>query len=104
MTIHLPEDLERSIRAEVLTGHFASVDDALATAWRSFLGQGTLDQAARKPVADEQASALSHRPIWEEIEENTAGIPDKEFLKLRVDGAEQHDHYVYATPTRPPSQ
>jgi len=27
MTIHLPEDLERSIRAEVLSGHFASEDD-----------------------------------------------------------------------------
>src|SRR4051794_29913658 len=36
MTIHLPEDLERSIRAEVQSGHFASVDDAIAEAWRTF--------------------------------------------------------------------
>jgi len=37
MVIHLPEDLERSIRAEVQGGHFASVDAAIAEAWRSFL-------------------------------------------------------------------
>ena len=36
MTIHLPNDIERDILAEVQSGHFASVDDALAEAWRSF--------------------------------------------------------------------
>jgi len=36
MTIHLPNDVERDILAEVHSGHFASVDDALAEAWRSF--------------------------------------------------------------------
>jgi Arc/MetJ-type ribon-helix-helix transcriptional regulator len=36
MTIHLPEDVERSIEAEVRRGSFASADDALATAWRLF--------------------------------------------------------------------
>lgn len=36
MTIHLPKDIESDILAEVHDGHFASVDDALAEAWRSF--------------------------------------------------------------------
>jgi Arc/MetJ-type ribon-helix-helix transcriptional regulator len=36
MTIHLPNDIERDILAEVHNGHFASVDDALTEAWRSF--------------------------------------------------------------------
>jgi hypothetical protein len=36
MMIHLPNDVERDILAEVHSGHFASVDDALAAAWRSF--------------------------------------------------------------------
>jgi Arc/MetJ-type ribon-helix-helix transcriptional regulator len=36
MTIQLPTDVERDILAEVHSGHFASVDDALAKAWRSF--------------------------------------------------------------------
>lgn len=34
MTIQLPNDVERDILAEVHGGHFASVDDALAAAWR----------------------------------------------------------------------
>jgi Arc/MetJ-type ribon-helix-helix transcriptional regulator len=37
MTIHLPEELESSIRAEVACGHFASVDDAMAEAARLLL-------------------------------------------------------------------
>ena len=36
MTIHLPNEIERDILAEVQSGHFASVDDALAEAWRAF--------------------------------------------------------------------
>jgi Arc/MetJ-type ribon-helix-helix transcriptional regulator len=39
MTIHLPKDIERSIEATVHTGRFASVDDALAEAWRAFQQQ-----------------------------------------------------------------
>src|SRR5438094_510142 len=34
MTIKLPEDLERFIRAEVQSGHFASEEDAIAEAVR----------------------------------------------------------------------
>jgi Arc/MetJ-type ribon-helix-helix transcriptional regulator len=37
MTIHLPEDLERSIAAEVDRGRFATADDLVAQAVRSFL-------------------------------------------------------------------
>ncbi len=36
MTIHLPNDIERDILTEVHNGHYASVDDALAEAWRAF--------------------------------------------------------------------
>jgi Arc/MetJ-type ribon-helix-helix transcriptional regulator len=39
MTIHLPIDLESSIRAEVQSGHFASVDEAMAEAARLLLRQ-----------------------------------------------------------------
>jgi Arc/MetJ-type ribon-helix-helix transcriptional regulator len=39
MMIHLPNDVERDILAEVHSGHFASVDDALTEAWRSFQHQ-----------------------------------------------------------------
>jgi Arc/MetJ-type ribon-helix-helix transcriptional regulator len=39
MTIHLPEDLENSLRAEVTRGRFASLDEALAEAARLLLKQ-----------------------------------------------------------------
>ena len=43
------------------------------------------------------------KPIWEVFQEITASIPDEEWAKLPVDGAEQHDHYIYGTPKRPTS-
>ena len=39
MTIHLPKDVESSVLAEVDGGHFASIDEALAEAWRAFQRQ-----------------------------------------------------------------
>jgi Arc/MetJ-type ribon-helix-helix transcriptional regulator len=39
MTIHLPEDLESSVRALVKGGRFASVDDAMAEAARLLIKQ-----------------------------------------------------------------
>ena len=37
MIIHLPHDLESSVRAEVMSGHFASEDDMVAAAVRDYL-------------------------------------------------------------------
>jgi Arc/MetJ-type ribon-helix-helix transcriptional regulator len=106
MTIHLPEPLESSVLAAVHSGHFASVDDAMAEAARLLLRQLKHGQEAASPplATTQEPPAKAFKPIWEEIEEITAGIPDEEFLKLPVDGAEQHDHYIYGTPKRPPSQ
>jgi Arc/MetJ-type ribon-helix-helix transcriptional regulator len=56
MTINLPEDLERSLRAEVQSGRFASMDDAMAEAVRRFLGQlqpGSTE-APRPAASDEE--------------------------------------------------
>lgn len=46
MTIHLPKDLESSIRAEVLSGHFASEDDRVAAAVREYFRQHGTPQPA----------------------------------------------------------
>ena len=51
MTIHLPENLESSILAAVHSGHFASLDDAMAEAARLLLqkleqGQGAGTKSA----------------------------------------------------------
>src|SRR4051812_29841472 len=42
MTIHLPKDLETSIQSAVITGRFASVDDAMAEAARLLLQKHNL--------------------------------------------------------------
>jgi hypothetical protein len=53
--------------------------------------------------AMEKRRADPAKPIWERILERSAAIPDEEWDKLPVDGAEQHDHYLYGTPKRSPS-
>jgi Arc/MetJ-type ribon-helix-helix transcriptional regulator len=49
MTIKLPKDLECSVRAEVLSGHFASEDDVVAAAVRAYLRQPSQEQPVQKP-------------------------------------------------------
>jgi Arc/MetJ-type ribon-helix-helix transcriptional regulator len=68
MTIHLPKDVESSINAEVLSGHFASVDDAIAEAWRTLLRQkpqaphptGVGSIGAMRDAADDLDEAVEH--------------------------------------------
>jgi Arc/MetJ-type ribon-helix-helix transcriptional regulator len=104
MTIHLPPHIESSIQAAVHSGRFASVDDAMTEAASLLVERLNQEQAQAKPPAASPADAAqAHKPIWEEILEMTADIPDEEFDKLPVDGAEQHDHYIYGTPKRPPT-
>ena len=40
------------------------------------------------------------RPIWEVIAEISSKVPDEEWAKLPVDGAENHDHYLYGAPKK----
>ncbi|MGO9596671.1 MAG: hypothetical protein ACLP7Q_01470 [Isosphaeraceae bacterium] len=73
MTIHLPEDLERSVLAQVQSGQFRSADDLVARAVRSYLQQPKAPQAvpglgsigAMRDAADELdqivADAMKHR-------------------------------------------
>jgi len=43
----------------------------------------------------------AHTPIWEACIEASLDIPDEELDLLPIDGATQHDHYIYGTPKRP---
>jgi Arc/MetJ-type ribon-helix-helix transcriptional regulator len=100
MTIHLTKELETNILAAVHSGRYASLDDAMCEAASLLIERLKQEQAqAQQPVA-----APKHTPIWEEFEKIAASIPDEEWAKLPVDGAEQHDHYIYGTRKRPPSQ
>jgi Arc/MetJ-type ribon-helix-helix transcriptional regulator len=100
MTIHLPNDLENSVRAEVLSGHFASEEDVVTAIVRDYF-QRKQQQVASNPAATTpEAAAPVHKPIWERILERTADIPDEVWDKIPTDLSEQHDHYLYGTPKR----
>jgi Arc/MetJ-type ribon-helix-helix transcriptional regulator len=99
MTIHLTKELESNILAAVHSGRYASLDDAMCEAASLLVERLKQEQTE----ASQPGAAPAYKPIWEEFEEIAAGIPHEEFLKLPVDGAEQHDHYIYGTPKRPPS-
>jgi hypothetical protein len=51
-----------------------------------------------------EASPSSHagnaRHIWEELTELSARVPTEVWQDVPVDGAEQHDHYLYGSPKR----
>jgi Arc/MetJ-type ribon-helix-helix transcriptional regulator len=105
MTIYLPASLESSILEVVHSGRFASLDDAMAEAARLLLQHVKHEpRELTSPVTDQQNPAQAEKPIWEEILELTADVPDEEWDKLPTDLAEQHDHYIYGTPKRPPTQ
>lgn len=96
MTIHLPADLEGFLRDEVRNGRFASENEAVAEAIRRLKVES--DTTTPPPAPPPES-----RPIWEVFEEISASVPDEEWAKMPTDGAEQHDHYIYGTPKRPPT-
>lgn len=100
MQINLPANLERSLLVEVQSGHFATIDDAIAEAVRLLL-RTTSGGAESEPVAAIEPTTPGSKPIWEVFEEITSSVPKEEWAKLPIDGAEQHDHYIYGTPKRP---
>jgi Arc/MetJ-type ribon-helix-helix transcriptional regulator len=102
MTINLPENLENPILAAVHSGRYASLDAAMAEAAALLVQRLRQEQAqAPQPATSQPEASQAPKPIWEEILESTADIPDEEFDKLPTDLAEQHDHYTYGTPKRP---
>ncbi len=72
MTIHLPNDVEREILAQVQNGRFASVDAALAEAWRAFQRHR---QERRQPTIPPSpdpllGSASDHAELMDQIVED----------------------------------
>ena len=101
LTIQLPDDLENSLRAEVANGHFTSMDAAVVQAVRVFLNQRP--RAPEEPPIVDENGKTAHKPIWEVFQEISASVPDEVWDALPTDLSEQHDHYIYGTPKRPPS-
>jgi Arc/MetJ-type ribon-helix-helix transcriptional regulator len=98
MTIHLPPDVENSINAQVLSGLFASPDDALAEAWREFIERR---QAQPSPPSTRPAEVQGDKPIWEKFADIAATMPKETWDNIPADSSEQLDHYIYGSPRRP---
>jgi Arc/MetJ-type ribon-helix-helix transcriptional regulator len=104
MIIRLPDELARYIDERVRSGRFSSDEEAITEAVRRFRQWEQEDESTRnspdtssKPVT---SSVTALKPIWEEIEEISASIPEEELRKLPADGATEHDHYIYGTMKR----
>ena len=98
MTIHLPDDLIHSIRAEVQSGRYPSEDALVAAAIRNHLGLQA-DQPVAAPNQPD-GDPVQYKSIWEEIAELHKSVPDEAWANLPVDGSAQIDHYVYGSPKR----
>ena len=92
MIIHLPEDLERFIQAQVQGGQFASVEEAVAEAIRRV--RRWEEERPAHPPASEPI------PAWQRVLENMKDVPDAEFDQVPADNSGQLDHYLYGTPRR----
>jgi Ribbon-helix-helix domain len=80
----------------------------------------TLSRETGKPIPallDEALEALQERehgrheapappsptapmPIWEQFADAFKDVPEEELARLPIDGAAQHDHYIYGWPKR----
>jgi len=101
MNIHLPEPLKSTILAAVHSGRFASVDQAMAEAASLLVERLQHEQNQSTPPATPQANAVpGYKPIWEVANDLRNNVPPEEWAKLPVDGASEHDHYIYGTPKR----
>jgi hypothetical protein len=60
-----------------------------------------LEQQVHGGPGRHTADESSTRPIGEIIDELMADVPGEVLDRLPIDGAAQHDHYVYGLPKRP---
>ena len=95
MNVPLSEHWQRFVREEVQSGRFPSeaavLEEALAL----------LEQREQQQSPSRRQNGTSTKPIGEIIDELMSDVPDEVLDRLPVDGAAQHDHYIYGTPRRP---
>jgi len=86
MTIHLPKDVERSINVEVLSGHFASADDAIAEAWRAFLRQRTPGQSGKAITLAELHRQMLADGLLSQLPNAAEDIDDEDDAPKEIEG------------------
>ena len=95
MNVQLSDELQRFVRAQVLSGRYDREEDVIRDV-RDWLH-------ARERQSNPQTKPPEERvqTVDEMIDAITADVPEDEWARLPTDGAEQHDHYLYGTPKRP---
>ena len=53
-------------------------------------------------VQDESRPDGGDKSIWDAIDDIMRRVPEEVLERLPVDGAEQHDHYLYGSPRKAP--
>ncbi len=87
MTIHLPEDLERFVQAEVSLGHFASEEEAITQAVRLLRQRGHEPPAQAKPLGeDEWQRQLVQSGLLAGIPIRPAAGSRREFQPVKLEG------------------
>lgn len=51
-------------------------------------------------ATEDRGDAMEEKPIWEVAEEIVRDVPKEALDSVPVDGAAQHDHYLYAATKR----
>jgi hypothetical protein len=96
------KDLLESLARETGKAIPALLDEALEEL-KAHVRQHAVNGESHGRDAD-HAALLPHetaKPIWEQFIEAFKDVPDEELERLPVDGAAQHDHYIYGLPKRP---
>ena len=104
MQITLPPEIEALVREHLAHGCSRSPESVLTKALYALREQETMSSALNtkqqktQPEVPAEESAPSVLDIFQAARE---AIPEEEMQALPLDGAEQHDHYIYGTPKRP---
>ena len=56
--------------------------------------------AAGAPNEANDEGAETQKPFWERAVELMQDVPAEDLEKLPIDGATEHDHYIYGTPKK----
>ena len=86
MTIDLPKDVERSISAEVLSGHFASASDAVAEAWRDFMQHRACTQPAKAMTVEELHRQMLADGLLSELPNTAEDVEDEQDAPVEITG------------------
>jgi hypothetical protein len=98
MNVSISESWEPFIRAQVQSGRYRSESEVVEESLRLMSQR---DQGPGSGPIDGGGDASNPRPIWEAIDDLMRDVPEEEIARLPIDGAAQHDHYIYGTPKRP---